>query len=72
MGESHCGSYSDADGQVRDVEDVFLVIETVLNMEVAPLSVAIRDALATVARLGRDRANAARHSLDKAVGVAHG
>lgn len=44
----------------------------VVTAEASPLSPSLRDALATIARLGRDRAEAARVSLDEATGGARG
>ncbi|MGI4765482.1 MAG: hypothetical protein ACRYGP_10555 [Janthinobacterium lividum] len=49
---------------VGDVHDILLVVGLVLNADATALRPAVRDALATVVRLGVDRARVAHMGLD--------
>ena len=57
-------SFAEVDEATRDVHDVLVVAQSLLNAELAPLSIRERDALATVIRLGLDRAVTVNHGLD--------
>ena len=57
-------SFDDFDMAVRDLHDVLVVAGLVLNAEGQELPPSSRDALATVIRLGVDRAKVAHMGLD--------
>ena len=57
-------SFDEFDMAVRDLHDVLVVAGLVLNADGQELSLPSRDALATVIRLGIDRAKVAHIGLD--------
>ena len=64
MAERALISLDDLDMAVRDVHDVLLVVGLALNANGTNLTAGSRDALATVIRLGIDRARVAHMGLD--------
>ena len=72
MGDPLPVPYDDAGCAVRDAGDVLLVIGMVLATQPGELTAKMQEALATLARLGECRAEAAAMLLDKAEGGARG
>ncbi|RYC29216.1 hypothetical protein D3273_25190 [Lichenibacterium minor] len=64
MAERALISLDDLDMAVRDVHDVLLVVGLALNADGTDLTAGSRDTLATVVRLGIDRAKVAHMGLD--------
>ena len=72
MAEPRPVPHDDANSAMRDAGDVLLVIGVVLANQPGDLTAKMREALATLARLGECRAEAAAMLLDKAEGGARG
>lgn len=64
--------FDDFDMAVRDLHDVLTVVGLVLNAEPEEMPASSRDALATVVRLGIDRAKVAHMGLDDYREALHG